>query len=102
MAQYRTEPMAPPTVKPTTKPSPSPPAAMRPARKIGTQVSTIDPALRGRWSKPRRLALAWAYIETLATDDVLTHCMSVEEAPDAYRLLADHPEETIGAVLTYS
>lgn len=67
-----------------------------------TQVSTIDPALRGRWSKPRRLALAWAYLETLATDDVLTHCMSVEEAPDAYRLLADHPEETIGAVLTYS
>ncbi len=66
-----------------------------------TQVSTIDPGLRGRWSKPRRLALAWEFLEGFDADSLLTHRFPVEEAPEAYRLLAERPDEAIGAVLTY-
>ncbi len=66
-----------------------------------TQVSTLDPDLRGRWSKARRLDLAWDYLGGFDADALLTHRLPVEEAPDAYRLLADHPDEAIGAVLTY-
>ncbi|MCH7662192.1 MAG: zinc-binding dehydrogenase [Euryarchaeota archaeon] len=66
-----------------------------------TQVSTIDPELRGRWSKSRRLALAWNYLERIDTDAILTHRLPVEKAPKAYDLLAERPETTIGAVLTY-
>lgn len=67
-----------------------------------TQVSTIDPSLRGRWSKDRRLALAWDFLAEIDTEAVLTHRLPVEEAPEAYRLLDEHPDEAIGAVLTYS
>ncbi|WP_122089466.1 zinc-dependent alcohol dehydrogenase [Halalkalicoccus subterraneus] len=67
-----------------------------------TQVSTIEPELRGRWDKDRRLALAWDRLADLDADAVLTHRLPVEEAADAYRLLADHPDEAIGAVLTYA
>lgn len=66
-----------------------------------TQVSTIDPDLRGRWSKSRRLALAWEHLADFDADALITHRLPVEEAPEAYRRLADHPEEAIGAVLTY-
>ncbi|KYH27945.1 putative L-threonine 3-dehydrogenase [Halalkalicoccus paucihalophilus] len=66
-----------------------------------TQVSTIDPPLRGRWGKARRLALAWDRLNDLDTEALLTHRLPVEEAPEAYRLLAERPEEAIGAVLTY-
>lgn len=66
-----------------------------------TQVSTIEPELRGRWDKPRRLALAWDRLEGIDADAILTHRHPVEEAPEAYRLLAERPDETIGAVLTY-
>lgn len=66
-----------------------------------TQVSTIEPELRGRWDKPRRLALAWESLRRIDADSVLTHRLPVEAAPEAYRLLADHPDEAIGAVLTY-
>ncbi|MEM4782187.1 MAG: zinc-binding dehydrogenase [Halalkalicoccus sp.] len=66
-----------------------------------TQVSTIEPDLRGRWGKPRRLALAWRYLDSLDADALLTHSLPVEEAPEAYRLLAERPDEAIGTVLTY-
>lgn len=66
-----------------------------------TQVSTIAPELRGRWNKPRRLALAWNCLERLNTDAILTHQIPVEEAPKAYHLLAECSEHAIGVVLTY-
>lgn len=66
-----------------------------------TQVSTVAPSLRGRWDKDRRLALAWDLLAGIETDAVLTHRLPVGEASEAYRLLDEHPEEAIGAVLTY-
>ncbi|MDL5363935.1 zinc-binding alcohol dehydrogenase [Halalkalicoccus sp. NIPERK01] len=66
-----------------------------------TQVSTIAPDLRGRWDKPRRLALAWDRLGDIDTEALLTHRHPVEDAPEAYRLLAERPGEAIGAVLTY-
>jgi 2-desacetyl-2-hydroxyethyl bacteriochlorophyllide A dehydrogenase len=68
-----------------------------------SQVSTIDPEHAGRWSKDRRLAVAW---ETLAeledTDpDLVTHRVPVERATEAYRLLDERPEEAVGVVMTY-
>ncbi|MCL7418928.1 MAG: oxidoreductase, partial [Halalkalicoccus sp.] len=57
--------------------------------------------LRGRWDKARRLALAWDRLHDIDTEALLTHRLPVEEAPEAYRLLAERPEEAIGVVLTY-
>lgn len=66
-----------------------------------SQVSTIDPELRGRWDKHRRLDVAWDRLADLDADALLTHRLPVAEAPEAYRLLADRPDEAIGAVLSY-
>lgn len=66
-----------------------------------SQVSTIDPELRGRWDKDRRLDVAWDRLADLDADALLTHRLPAAEAPEAYRLLADRPDEAIGAVLSY-
>ncbi|ADJ16425.1 putative zinc-binding dehydrogenase [Halalkalicoccus jeotgali B3] len=66
-----------------------------------TQVSTIAPDLRGRWDKSRRLALAWDRLAGIDAGALLTHRFALEDAPEAYRLLSEHPEDAIGAVLTY-
>lgn len=66
-----------------------------------SQVSTIEPSLRGRWTSERRLALAWDRLEEIDAADLLTHRVPVEDAPDAYRLLDRDPGEALGIVLTY-
>lgn len=66
-----------------------------------SQVSTIDPSLRGRWSTERRLALAWDRLAGIDAERLLTHRIPVEDAPDAYRLLDREPGEALGVVLTY-
>jgi 2-desacetyl-2-hydroxyethyl bacteriochlorophyllide A dehydrogenase len=66
-----------------------------------SQVSTIDPPLRGRWDKERRLEVAWDRLCALDPDALVTHRLPVTEAAEAYRLLDERPDEAIGAVLTY-
>lgn len=66
-----------------------------------SQVSTIDPRLRGRWEKDRRLDVAWNRLAAIDADALLTHRVPIEEASEAYRLLDERPDEAIGAVLSY-
>jgi len=70
-------------------------------RLVSSQVSTIAPELSGRWNKTRLLALAWRLLPEIAPRRFLTHRVPFEEAPSAYRLLHEHPEEAIQVVLTY-
>jgi len=65
-----------------------------------SQVSTIDPALRGRWDRGRRMALAWDQLdESLA--DLLTDRYPIESAREAYATLADGPDGTLGTLFSY-
>lgn len=66
-----------------------------------SQVSTIAPALRGRWTTKRRIATAWRWLETLDVDRLVTHRKPVEAAAEAYRLLDERPDEAIQVLLTY-
>ncbi|RJT07142.1 zinc-binding alcohol dehydrogenase [Halococcus sp. IIIV-5B] len=66
-----------------------------------SQVSTIDPEDRGRWTKERRLSEAWRLLGQLDTSSLITHRIPVECAADAYRLLDDSPADTLGVLLTY-
>lgn len=70
-------------------------------RLISSQVSTIAPARRGRWTTERRRATAWQRLESIETERILTHRIPVEDAPEAYALLDDRPEEAIQVLLTY-
>ncbi|WP_343162662.1 zinc-binding alcohol dehydrogenase [Natronolimnobius sp. AArcel1] len=66
-----------------------------------SQVSTIDPSLRGRWSRERRHEVVWDWLRQLEIDPLLTHEFSLEEADQAYELLEERPDEAIQVLLTY-
>lgn len=70
-------------------------------RLLSSQVSTVDPALRGRWSRPRRLATARRWLDRLDLERLITHRIPVEDAPDAYELLDRRPEDAVQVLFTY-
>ncbi len=70
-------------------------------RLISSQVSTIAPELRGRFSKPRCLEMAWQMIQKTEPARLITHRMPLEEAARAYELLDRRSEDTLQVVLTY-
>jgi threonine dehydrogenase-like Zn-dependent dehydrogenase len=65
-----------------------------------SQVSTVDPALRGRWDDDRRLGAAWEHLRAVETGPLLGPEMPIDEAPRAYRRLADE-EPPVGTLFTY-
>lgn len=69
---------------------------------ISSQVSTIGPALTGRWDKARRFEAAWEMIEAAQPAGLITHRFPVEQAAEAYRLLDGSPESALQVVLTYT
>lgn len=68
---------------------------------ISSQVSTIAPALQGRWSKQRRLQTAWNMIQEIRPSSLITHRIPLEHASDAYHLLDKAPAEVLQVVFTY-
>ncbi len=68
---------------------------------IASQVSTIAPELSGRWDKARRFEAAWKALEQIKPEKWVTQRFRLEQAAEAYRLLAENPEETIQIVFQY-
>lgn len=68
---------------------------------ISSQVSTIAPELEGRWDKTRRFDAAWKALKRIKPEKWITHRFSINDAPEAYRLLDENPQETIQILLTY-
>ncbi|MEF8940033.1 MAG: zinc-binding dehydrogenase [Salinivenus sp.] len=57
-------------------------------RIISSQVSTIDPSLRGRWTKDRRMAVVLGLLDDVTPSRLISDRFAVEEAPSAYERLA--------------
>jgi 2-desacetyl-2-hydroxyethyl bacteriochlorophyllide A dehydrogenase len=70
-------------------------------RLISSQVSTIAPAWTGRWTKARRLQVAWQMLERVRPARLITHRMPFIQAPHAYMLLDQYPQEALQVLLTY-
>ena len=68
-------------------------------RLISSQVSTLTPALAGRWSKTRRLDVAWGRLAALRPAQLITHRIRLAEAADAYRLIDTTPEACLQVIL---
>ncbi|ELZ49628.1 oxidoreductase [Halorubrum coriense DSM 10284] len=68
---------------------------------ISSQVSTIDPTLRGRWSKDRRTGTALDGLRTIDHEALITDEIPFERAEDAYERLDDAPEGTVQVLLSY-
>ena len=68
---------------------------------VSSQVSTIDPSLRGRWSKDRRTRTALDNLRTIDHDSLITDVVPFERAGDAYERLDETAEGTIQVLLSY-
>lgn len=68
---------------------------------ISSQVSSLAPALTGRWSRERRIGEAWKILGSLDTSRLITHRVPFAEAHRAYEAL-ESPDASIGIVLTYN
>ena len=66
-----------------------------------SQVSTLAPELRGRWTKERRMDVAWDRLRALPADRLVTHRIGFEDAAEAYRLLDGGPENALQVVLEF-
>lgn len=67
---------------------------------ISSQVSSLNPGHRGRWSTDRRLQTAVSAAQRLRPSRLITHELPIDSAEKAYELL-DRPDETIQIVITY-
>jgi len=52
-------------------------------------------------SNPRRFAVAWEMLRAVRPSRLITHRFPIQEAPLAYQLIDQQPEQTIQVVLTY-
>lgn len=66
-----------------------------------SQVSTIDPDHRGRWTKERRMRIVIDLLNDLRPGSLISHEYPQDEAPDAYRDLMND-EDVLQPVLRYS
>jgi threonine dehydrogenase-like Zn-dependent dehydrogenase len=70
-------------------------------RLISSQVSRIAPRWSGRWTKERRLQIAWQALARRRPHQLITHRFPITEAAAAYELIDRHPESAIQVMFTY-
>jgi alcohol dehydrogenase len=66
-----------------------------------SQVSRIDPDHADRWDKDRRMGVVRSWLAERDLSALLTHRIPIDRAVEAYRLLDEHPEETVQVALSY-
>lgn len=71
-------------------------------RLIGTQVSALAPEWLGRWTKERRLDVAWKMIRRHQPEQLITHRVPFDRAPEAYRLLDEDSAAAVQIVFSYT
>jgi threonine dehydrogenase-like Zn-dependent dehydrogenase len=70
-------------------------------RLISSQVSTLAPEWGGRWTKQRRLQVAWEMLQQLRPAPLITHRFPMAQASQAYALLDQHADSVLQVLLTY-
>ncbi|MEX1247747.1 MAG: zinc-binding alcohol dehydrogenase [Anaerolineales bacterium] len=68
---------------------------------ISSQVSHIEPALRGRWDRQRRFELAWKMLAEVQPSRLVTRQLAFDKAAEAYAALDREPEKNLAILLSY-
>lgn len=68
---------------------------------MSSQVSTLDPSLRGRWDKGRRMKVCLDLLKHLPLGRLITHRVPLEEAARAYQLLEERESGALQVLLSY-
>jgi 2-desacetyl-2-hydroxyethyl bacteriochlorophyllide A dehydrogenase len=66
-----------------------------------SQVGRVDPALAPRWDRVRRMDTVLGLLGRLKLRELISHRIPFEEAPKAYTLLDERPEEALQVIFTY-
>jgi 2-desacetyl-2-hydroxyethyl bacteriochlorophyllide A dehydrogenase len=70
-------------------------------RILASQVSSLAPELSARWSKARRIEVAWESLRRLRPARLVSHRLPLAQAAEAYRLLDEKPEEALQILLLH-
>ena len=70
-------------------------------RLISSQVSHLHPRWRGRWTKARRLALAWSMLAKHDPTPLISHRFPLADAAAAYELLDEWAETAVQPVFEF-
>lgn len=73
----------------------------RQIRLLSSQVSYVNSRWRARFSKNRRLQVAWQMLAQHQPNKLISHRYPIDQAPAAYRLLAEQADTAVQILLTY-
>lgn len=79
----------------------SPEFHFRRQRIVSTQAGSIGSGLQPRWSRQRRLEVAWSLLSSLSRHDLVSHRFDFGDAPRAYELLDRGLDDPFGILLQY-
>jgi 2-desacetyl-2-hydroxyethyl bacteriochlorophyllide A dehydrogenase len=66
-----------------------------------SQVGSTSPDLGPRWNPARRTETVLGLLPRLRLMELISHRFPFEEAPEAYRLVDEHPGEAVQVILTH-
>jgi len=71
---------------------------------ICSQISGVSPVLQHRWDGYRlaMTAIDLGSSNRLRLTELISHTMPIEQAPEAFQLLDEHPEQALQVVLTFA
>lgn len=66
-----------------------------------SQVGRLNPGLAPRWDRTRRMGTVISMLDRLDLEDLISHRIPFDGAPEAYRLIDERPGEAVQVVFTY-
>jgi threonine dehydrogenase-like Zn-dependent dehydrogenase len=66
-----------------------------------SQVGRLDPALAPRWDRVRRMDTVLGLLGRLKLGELISHRIPFGEAPGAYAMLDERPEEALQVIFIY-
>jgi 2-desacetyl-2-hydroxyethyl bacteriochlorophyllide A dehydrogenase len=70
-------------------------------RLISSQVSTLNPALTGRWDKPRRIDLAWCMVKKLQPQRLISQSFPLAECRQAFEAVCARRDGVMQVIFQY-
>lgn len=70
-------------------------------RLISSQVSTLTPSLGGRWTKARRLEVAWRRLAAHRPSQFITHRLPLTQAAEAYGRIDAEPNSCLQIIFLH-
>jgi threonine dehydrogenase-like Zn-dependent dehydrogenase len=66
-----------------------------------SQIGRSNPALAPRWDRTRRMATVFGLLGRLKLRELISHRIPFGEAPEAYAMLDERPEEALQVIFIY-